>query len=607
VTETSTTEVAGEKLEATSYRTHSCGVLRLFDERETVKLCGWVDTRRDHGGLIFVDLRDRTGLTQIVFSPDRNRDAFSAAETLRSEFVISITGVVSPRGADRINPKLPTGEIEVVASKLEILSHAETPPFQIEDDTPVNEDVRLKWRYIDLRRPRMQRILATRHRAVRAVRENLSAKGFIEVETPLLGKSTPEGARDYLVPVRLMPGTFYALPQSPQLYKQLLMIGGLDRYFQIAKCCRDEDLRADRQPEFTQIDVEMSFASLNDVAAVTEGLVAAAYRDAIGVELPIPFPRLTHAECMRKYGSDKPDLRFDLEIVDAAEFARAGALEPFTRALDEGGIVRALRGVGWAKYSRKDFDEFTRQVQLLGASGLGYTKVKAGAFDTGIAKHFPEAAQRRMVESLKATDGDVALFVAGKPKMVNACMSFLRNKIGDSQGWRAPGSFAFSWVIDFPLFAYDEQERRWVSEHHPFTSPNPEDIDKLESDPGSVRSHSYDLVLNGFEIASGSIRIHDPEMQTRMFRALGLSDDEIEQKFGFFRGALRYGAPPHAGIGLGVDRLVATMVDATSIREVIAFPKTQRGQDLLMGAPSVVDEKLLREIGVVPLAPNDGK
>jgi len=589
---------AQERLEPTSYRTHSCGVLRLADTGATVRLCGWVDSRRDHGGLIFVDLRDRTGRTQVVFSPDRAADAHRVAEDLRGEFVIQVEGEVRPRDDDKKNLKLPTGEIEVDVRSLNVLTKADTPPFIVEDDCDVSEDTRLKYRYIDLRRPRMQRTLVTRHRMIRAVRENLSDRGFLEVETPLLGKSTPEGARDYLVPVRLMPGNFYALPQSPQLYKQLLMVGGCDRYFQIAKCLRDEDLRADRQPEFTQIDVEMSFASFEDVADVTEGLVCAAFREAIGLELERPFPRRTYAECMAKFGSDKPDLRFGLELVDAADFARAGALEPFKRALDEGGIVRALRGVGWGSYSRKDFDGLTREVQTLGASGLGYTKVKEGKFETGIAKHFPEDAQRDMVAKLGATDGDVAMFIAGPARMTNACMSYLRNKVGDAQGWKTHGQFAFSWVVDFPLFTYDAEAKRWASEHHPFTSPYPEDIPILESDPGSVRSHSYDLVLNGFEVASGSVRIHDPELQTSVFRVLSLSEEDIDRKFGFFRGALRYGTPPHAGIALGVDRIVATMVDATSIRDVIAFPKTQRGQDLMMGAPSRVDARQLKETGI---------
>lgn len=599
----STAPVRGSPiLEATTYRTRGCGELRPADAGRQVRLAGWVDSRRDHGGLVFIDLRDRSGKVQVVFSPERSAEAHAAAAELRGEYVVQVEGEVVRRSSDTVNPKLPTGEVEVTARSLKILSRAQPLPFPVDGAAEVAEETRLKWRFIDLRRPAMQRALELRHRMLLAVREHLSSRGFWEVETPLLGKSTPEGARDYLVPARLSPGRFYALPQSPQLYKQLLMIAGCDRYFQIAKCLRDEDLRADRQPEFTQIDVEMSFASFEDVVDVAEGFVCAAFRAALGVELPRPFPRMKYADCINLYGNDKPDLRYDLQLVDAADFARAGSFEPFRRALEEGGIVRALRGVGWGGMSRKEMDELTREVQALGAGGLGWMRVKGETLEGGIAKNFPDDARRALRARLSAEEGDVALVIGGPKKSTNDAMAFLRNKLGSARGWKRPGQFAISWVVDFPLFAWNADEGRWESEHHPFTSPNPEDIGRLESDPGSVRSYSYDLVLNGYEIASGSVRIHDPELQTRVFRVLRLTDEEIEEKFGFFRRALSYGAPPHAGIAVGVDRLVAIMLDAPSIRDVIAFPKTQRGQDLMTEAPSEVNPRQLRELGISVVA-----
>lgn len=600
---------ATDHLEPTSYRTHSCGELRADDEGKAVTLAGWVNARRDHGGLIFVDLRDRSGKVQIVFRPELAAEAFAAAEQLRSEWVIQVEGEVAVRGADLVNPKLATGEIEVNVNKITILARAETPPFEIEGGAEPAEDTRLKWRFIDLRRAKMQRSLAARHRAIRAVREFLSARGFLEIETPLLGKSTPEGARDYLVPARVMPGKFYALPQSPQLYKQLLMVAGLDRYFQIAKCLRDEDSRADRQPEFTQIDLEMSFASVDDVLAMTEGLIAAMFREGIGVELPVPFPRLSHPEAVAKYGDDKPDMRFDIEIVDAAEFARSGEFIPFKRALEEGGIVRALRGVEWGGLSRREIDNLIGEVRGLGAGGMAWARVKGGTLEGGVAKNFSDDARKEFVSTLGAEEGDIALFVGGPRKTTLAAMAFLRNRLGEARGWKARDRFAVEWIVDFPLFNRNEEEGRWESEHHPFTAPHPDDADKIESDPGAVRSLSYDLVINGSECASGSVRIHDSELQGRIFARLGLSEDDIEAKFGFFRGALAYGAPPHAGIAPGVDRIMAIMTGVESIRDVIAFPKTQRGADLMTGAPGDVDARQLRELGVSIVAPPaaDGK
>ncbi|MHC4251422.1 MAG: aspartate--tRNA ligase [Planctomycetota bacterium] len=591
-----------DHLEPTAFRTHSCGELRSADEGKNVKLAGWVNSRRDHGGLIFVDLRDRSGKVQVVFRPERAADAFAAAEALRSEWVIQIEGEVALRGADLVNPKLATGEIEINVDSMTILSRAETPPFEIEGGAEPAEDTRLKWRFIDLRRAKMQRALAARHRAIRAVREFLSARGFLEVETPLLGKSTPEGARDYLVPVRTVPGRFYALPQSPQLYKQLLMVAGLDRYFQIAKCLRDEDSRADRQPEFTQVDLEMSFASVDDVLGVTEGLIAAMFREGIGVELPVPFPRLSYPDAVAKYGDDKPDLRFDIEMIDAPDFARTGEFIPFKRALDEGGIVRALRGVEWGSLSRREIDNLIGEVRGLGAGGMAWARVKGGTLEGGVAKNFPDEARRDFVKTLGAEEGDIALFVGGARKTTLAAMAYLRNRLGEARGWKARDRFAVEWIVDFPLFSWNEEDGRWESEHHPFTAPHPDDADKIESDPGAVRSLSYDLVINGSECASGSVRIHDPELQKRIFTRLGLADDEIEAKFGFFRGALAYGAPPHAGVAPGVDRIMAIMAGVESIRDVIAFPKTQRGADLMTGAPGEVDARQLRDLGVSVVA-----
>ena len=611
MSEASTTPSEGEVLEPTSHRTHGCGVLRARDAGAEVKLCGWVDSRRDHGGLVFVDLRDRSGKVQVVFDPKRGAEAFERAGPLRPEFVVQVQGDVARRSEETVNPKLPTGEVEVNARRVTILSRAQTPPFELDQGDSVAEETRLRYRFIDLRRPRMQRILAVRHRAIRAVREQLSGRGFLEVETPLLGKSTPEGARDYLVPARLSPGRFYALPQSPQLYKQLLMIAGADRYFQIAKCLRDEDLRADRQPEFTQVDLEMSFASADDVLEVTEGVIAAMFREGTEegqtVELQTPFPRLSYPDCLARFGDDKPDLRFDLELADACEFARAGSFPPFARALEEGGIVKAIRGVGMGGMSRRELDGLTREIQATGAGGLGWMRVKGGTLEGGIAKNFPDEAKKALVRGLGAEEGDLALLVGASAKVTNAAMAFLRNRVGELRGWKPPDRFAATWVVDFPLFQWNEDEGRWDSEHHPFTSMQPEDIEKLGTDPGSVRSLSYDLVINGFELASGSVRIHDADLQHRVFEVLKISDEEVEQKFGFFQGALKHGAPPHAGIAVGVDRVLAIMVGAESIREVIAFPKTQRGQDLMTGAPSEVDAKQLRELGITVPEPSGAK
>jgi aspartyl-tRNA synthetase len=590
-------------LEPTAYRTHSCGELRADAEGTTVKLCGWVDSRRDHGGVIFVDLRDRTGKVQVVFRTETAAEAFAEAEVLRSEWVIQVEGKVALRGPDLANPKLATGEIEIDVGAMTILARAETPPFEIEGGAEPAEDTRLKWRFIDLRRAKMQRSLAVRHRAIRAVREFLSARGFLEIETPLLGKSTPEGARDYLVPVRTAPGKFYALPQSPQLYKQLLMVAGMDRYFQIAKCLRDEDSRADRQPEFTQIDLEMSFATVENVLETTEGLIAAMFREGIGVELPVPFPRLSYPDAMRKYGDDKPDLRFDIEMVDAAEFAGSGEFIPFKRALEEGGIVRALRGVEWGSLSRREIDKLIEDVRGLGAGGMAWARVKSGSLEGGVAKNFPDDARKAFVKKLGAEEGDIALFVGGPKKTTNAAIAFLRNRLGEARGWKARDRFAVEWIVDFPLFNWNEDDGRWESEHHPFTAPHPDDAGKIEADPGNIRSLSYDLVINGSECASGSVRIHDPELQKRVFSRLGLSEEEIEAKFGFFSGALAYGAPPHAGVAPGVDRIMAIMTGVDSIRDVIAFPKTQRGADLMTGAPGEVDPRQLKELGVSVIAP----
>ncbi|HUS45003.1 MAG TPA: aspartate--tRNA ligase [Phycisphaerae bacterium] len=583
----------------TAYRTHTCGELRRDHAGQTVRLAGWVESGRDHGGLIFIDLRDRYGTTQCVFNPQTSPEAHALAKKARSQYVLGIEGKVAARPEDMVNPKIATGEIEVRITRAEILAESDAPPIEVTDDCEAGEDVRLRYRYLDLRRPRMQKNLLVRHEIIKTIRGTLEAEGFVEVETPFLTKSTPEGARDFLVPSRINPGRFYALPQSPQLFKQILMIAGYDRYYQIARCLRDEDLRADRQPEFTQLDLEMAFVEEDDVLAVTERVVAAVAKAVKGVEVPTPFPRLSFAEAMRDYGSDKPDRRFEMKLGDVAEVAQQSEFRIFREAAEAGGHVRGLKvpgGPGAPGLSRKDIDNLTAFASDFGAKGLAWMRVEPEGLAGPIAKFFSADQLAAMKETFSAEPGDLLLFVADQPAVVAASLGALRVHLGHRLGLVPEGKLDLCWVTDFPLFEYDVQEKRHVAIHHPFTSPRPADLDRLETEPLSVRARSYDLVLNGVELGGGSIRIHRPDVQQRVFRMLGISKEEAEAKFGFLLEALRYGAPPHGGIALGLDRFVRLLLDEPSIRQVIAFPKTQRAQCLMTGAPSPVDERQLRDL-----------
>jgi aspartyl-tRNA synthetase len=579
-------------------RTHTCGELRASDVGKIVTLNGWVDRRRDLGGLIFIDLRDRYGKTQVVFSPQHNDQAYQIAKELKSEFVISVTGKVErrPKGAE--NPSLPTGEIDVLADEVQILSKSETPPFLIEDDINVSEELRLKYRYLDLRRPIMQSNLITRHRMAQVVRRYFDENGFIEIETSFLVKSTPEGARDFLVPSRLHPGKFYALPQSPQLYKQILMVAGFDRYFQIVRCFRDEDLRADRQPEFTQIDVEMSFVTEEDVFNIVEGLIFRLMKEIKGIEIQLPFPRIPYVEAIEKYGTDKPDLRFDLEIVNATDIFKTTEFKVFREAIENGGVICGLNLPGCANFSRKQIDELTNFVKDLGAGGLVHFKVENGEVESPVAKYFTKISLQKLKERMNSRDGDLMILISDQPQKVYSILGSLRLEMGRRLNLIDEEQFKFAWIVDFPLLEWDEEENRWVSVHHPFTSPKLDDLHLLDSDPGKVRARAYDLVLNGNEIAGGSIRIHDAELQRKIFKLLGISDEEARKKFGFLLEAFKYGAPPHGGIAFGFDRLVMLFTGMKSIRDVIAFPKTSSALSLMDEAPSEVDPKQLDELHI---------
>ena len=573
-------------------RTHSCGELRRDDIGHEVVLAGWMHSRRDHGGVIFIDLRDRDGITQIVFNPENDSELHRRAGDVRGEWVLGVRGAVRERPEGTVNPDLPTGEVELVAGELLVLNISRTPPFAIEDEVNADESLRLRHRYLDLRRPAMMNNLIFRHRAMQAIRDQLNAGGFIEVETPVLTKSTPEGARDYLVPSRVNPGRFFALPQSPQLFKQLLMVSGLDRYYQIVRCFRDEDLRADRQPEFTQLDVEMSFINRDGLFSLIEDLLAGLFADLLGRELPRPVPRLTYAEAMARYGVDNPDVRFAMEIVDLTEIAAGVQFKVFSGAVASGGTVRALRGERMAeKLSRKDIDDLTELVKLFGAKGLAWVKVGEGdAWESSpIAKFFTDEERRKINGRCAAAAGDIIFFLADREKVVCEGLGRLRLDLARRFDLIPEGKMDMVWITEFPLLEYNEEEKRLEAKHHPFTAPMEEDLHLLEGEPLKVRAQAYDIVLNGEEIGGGSLRIYQTDLQRRMFSALNIAEDEAESKFGFLLEAFQYGAPPHGGIALGLDRLLAIMTGSSSIREVIAFPKTQRATCQLTGAPSSVD------------------
>ena len=575
-------------------RTHYCGELSAALVDRSVTLCGWAHRRRDHGGVIFIDLRDREGLAQVVCDPDR-AEAFQAAERVRNEFVLRVTGKVRRRPEGTVNPELRSGEIEVLAHEVEILNAAAPLPFQLDDEN-LSEITRLTHRVLDLRREPMQRNLRLRYRVAMAVRDYLDAHGFIDIETPMLTRSTPEGARDYLVPSRVHPGEFYALPQSPQLFKQLLMVAGFDRYYQIVRCFRDEDLRADRQPEFTQIDVETSFLGERAIQELMEGLIRGVFRDVLGVDLPDPFPRLSYAEVIARYGSDKPDLRVPLELTELTDLMKSVDFKVFRQAADlTGGRVAALRVP--AELTRKEIDDYAQFVATYGAKGLAYLKVNPEGLQSPIVKFLPENVLKEIVARTGAQSGDFIFFGADKAKVVNDSLGALRVRLGQDKGLVEKGWRAL-WVVDFPMFEWDEEGKRWSAMHHPFTSPKDGHEERLAADPGKALAKGYDLVLNGWEIGGGSVRIHRAEVQSKVFQALGISAEEAKAKFGFLLENLQYGAPPHGGIAFGLDRLVTLMAGAESIRDVIAFPKTQRAQDLLVQAPSPVDEKQLRELGL---------
>ena len=581
------------------HRSCGCGRVTEKDCGKELTLAGWVNTRRDHGGLIFIDLRDRSGIVQVVMSPQYGEDAFHKAEDVRSEYVLAIRGIVRERSPETVNPKMQTGKIEVVVSEMRVLNKAKTPPFYVEDGIDVDETVRLKHRYIDLRRPEMQRNLIMRHKIVHEMRQFLDAHDFLEVETPILTKSTPEGARDYLVPSRVNPGKFYALPQSPQLFKQLLMVSGLERYFQIARCFRDEDLRADRQPEFTQLDIELSFEDQDFILDLMEHMMQRIFKNVLNVDIQIPFKRITWDDAMNLYGSDKPDLRFDMHFYDISDLLRDTGFKVFRNVLDNGGIVKAITVKGDAAIPRRELDGLVDYVGNYGAKGLAWIGLnKDGSLKCQITKFLGEDKIREIGKFCEAENGDLILIIADKPKVVAQALGELRLEMARRMNLIDENEFCFRWVTDFPMFEYSEEDKRWVAEHHPFTAPRDEDVQYLLTDPSKVYAKAYDMVLNGVEAGGGSLRIYQEELQEKVFKAIGITHEEAQEKFGFLLDAFRYGAPPHAGIALGLDRLVMLMLRLGSIRDVIAFPKTQSAIDQMTQAPSEVVDMQLKELHI---------
>ncbi|WP_054694556.1 aspartate--tRNA ligase [Syntrophomonas palmitatica] len=579
-------------------RTSMATDLDAANAGEIVILNGWVNTRRDHGGLIFIDLRDRSGIIQVVFSPEVNQEAFRLAEQVRSEYVVAVKGEVRHRPAETENPNLKTGKIEVYAEKMEVLNSAKTPPFYIEDHIDVDEILRLKYRYLDLRRPEMRENLMFRHRVIKSMRDYLDKKGFIEIETPILAKSTPEGARDYLVPSRVHPGEFFALPQSPQTFKQLLMVAGMEKYFQIARCFRDEDLRADRQPEFTQLDMEMSFVDEEDIMQLVEEMIALVLREAAGREIVTPFPRLTYDEAMARYGSDKPDLRFDLPIIELTELMRGVEFKVFSGAIEAGGVVRAINARGCASFARREIDELGQMAVENGAKGMAWIVVTENELKSPITKFFKPEQIERVLQAVEAQPGDLILFGADRADIVARVLGNLRLELARKLNLIDETRLDFTWVVDFPLLEWDDEEKRWSAVHHMFTSPRPADVPLLDENPGASKARAYDLVLNGTEIGGGSIRIHRKDVQQKMFSLLGMSLEEAKDKFGYMLDAFEYGTPPHGGIAFGIDRLVMILAGRHSIRDVIAFPKTQSASCPMTAAPSSVSGKQLRELAI---------